>query len=124
MMAPTDEVIAVAEALRETGGLYVTHMRDEASDVLVSIEETLRIGRSANAPVVISHHKCSMPENFGRSAETLAAIDAAAGNQRVDFDVYPYPAGSTVDARPGAVRCACANHLVRTPPGMRRAHAG
>ena len=41
MMAPTEEVIAVAEALRETGGLYVTHMRDEADDVLVSIEETL-----------------------------------------------------------------------------------
>jgi len=95
MMAPTDEVVAVAEALREVGGLYVTHMRDEANDVLVSIEETLRIGRSVNAPVVISHHKCSMPENFGRSVETLAAIDAAR-DQRVDFDVYPYPAGSTV----------------------------
>ena len=27
--APTDEVIAVAEALRASGGLYVTHMRDE-----------------------------------------------------------------------------------------------
>ena len=30
MMAPTEEVIAVAEALRAAGGLYVTHMRDEA----------------------------------------------------------------------------------------------
>ena len=96
MMAPTDEVVAVAAALTDAGGLYVTHMRDEADDVLVSIEETLCIGRAANVPVVISHHKCSMPENFGRSLETLAAIDAAAGNQQVDFDVYPYPAGSTV----------------------------
>jgi N-acyl-D-amino-acid deacylase len=96
MMAPTDEVIAVAEALRGAGGLYVTHMRDEANDVLTSIEETLRIGRDVNAPVVISHHKCAMPENYGRSAETLPRIDAAAGKQRVDFDVYPYAAGSTV----------------------------
>lgn len=96
MMAPTDEVIAVAEALRGAGGLYVTHMRDEADDVLASIEETLSIGRASGVPVVISHHKCSMPENFGRSAETLPAIDAAAARQRVDFDVYPYPAGSTV----------------------------
>ncbi|HEY8287767.1 MAG TPA: D-aminoacylase, partial [Acetobacteraceae bacterium] len=96
MMAPTQEVIAVAEALRETGGLYVTHMRDEADDVLVSIEETLSIGRAVNVPVVISHHKCSMPENFGRSAETLPVIERAAANQRVDFDVYPYAAGSTV----------------------------
>jgi N-acyl-D-amino-acid deacylase len=96
MMAPTDEVIAVAEALRATGGLYVTHMRDEANDVLLSIQETLKIGRDVNVPVVISHHKCSMPENFGRSAETLPAIDAAAAGQKVDFDVYPYAAGSTV----------------------------
>jgi len=96
MHAPTSEVIAVAEALRAAGGLYVTHMRDESNDVLLSIEETLKIGRSVNAPVVISHHKCSMPENFGRSAATLPAIDAAARGQKVDFDVYPYHAGSTV----------------------------
>jgi N-acyl-D-amino-acid deacylase len=96
MMAPTDEVIAVAEALRAPGGLYVTHMRDEANDILAAIEETLKIGRAVDVPVVISHHKCSMPENFGRSAETLPVIDTAAGRQKVDFDVYPYAAGSTV----------------------------
>ena len=96
MHAPTDEVIAVAEALRAAGGLYVTHMRDEANDVLLSIEETLKIGRAVDAPVVISHHKCSMPENFGRSTQTLPVIDTAALSQKVDFDVYPYHAGSTV----------------------------
>ena len=42
--APTDEVIAVAEALRAAKGIYVTHMRNEADDVLVSIAETLKIG--------------------------------------------------------------------------------
>jgi len=96
MHAPTQEVIAVAEALRETGGIYVTHMRDEADHVLDSIAETLQIGRASGSAVVISHHKCSMPENFGRSVETLPAIDAGALQQQVDFDVYPYPAGSTV----------------------------
>jgi N-acyl-D-amino-acid deacylase len=96
MMAPTSEVIAVAEALRAAGGLYVTHMRDEANDVLLSIEETLKIGRAVDVPVVISHHKCAMPENFGRSVATLPVIDTAAAGQKVDFDVYPYAAGSTV----------------------------
>jgi N-acyl-D-amino-acid deacylase len=94
--ATTEEVIAVAEALRPTGGLYVTHMRDEADRVCASIEETLRIGRSVGVPVHISHHKCSMPENYGRSVQTLALIGAAATQQDVAFDVYPYPAGSTV----------------------------
>jgi N-acyl-D-amino-acid deacylase len=95
-MAPTDEVIAVAEALRAAGGLYVTHMRDEANGVLQSIEETLKIGRAVDVPVVISHHKCAMPENFGRSVETLPLIDQGAAGQKVDFDIYPYAAGSTV----------------------------
>ena len=94
--APTEEVIAVAEALRASGGLYVTHMRDEMAEVMTSIEETLRIGRTVDAPVVISHHKCAQPENFGRSIETLPRITEAARTQRVDFDVYPYVAGSTV----------------------------
>jgi N-acyl-D-amino-acid deacylase len=86
----------VAEALRAAGGIYVTHMRDEANEVLRSIEESLKIGKAVDAPVVISHHKCSMPENFGRSVETLRAIEAASAGQTVDFDVYPYAAGSTV----------------------------
>lgn len=99
--ASTDEVIAVGEALRAHGGIYMTHMRDEADQVLDSIRETLRIGRetgTAERPVevIISHHKCAMPENFGRSRETLALIDALGQDQPVAFDVYPYPAGSTV----------------------------
>ncbi|MBW8269341.1 N-acyl-D-amino-acid deacylase family protein [Caldovatus aquaticus] len=96
MHATTEEVIAVAEALRPFGGIYVTHMRDEADRVCASIEETAKIGRRAGVPVWISHHKCSMPENYGRSVETLALIDAIARRQDIFFDVYPYPAGSTV----------------------------
>lgn len=93
--APTDEVVAVAEALRDHGGLYVTHMRDEGDGVLDSIEETLKIGRDTGSAVVISHLKCMLPQNFGRSAEALARIDEAVKAQKVGFDVYPYPAGST-----------------------------
>ncbi len=94
--APTEEVIAVAEALRARRGLYVTHMRDEGEHVLQSIEESLRIGRESGAPVVISHHKCAMPENYGRSTQTLPAMEAGAAQQEVSFDVYPYAAASTV----------------------------
>jgi N-acyl-D-amino-acid deacylase len=37
-----------------------------------------------------------MPENYGRSVETLPRIEAGAQRQPVAFDVYPYHAGSTV----------------------------
>ena len=96
MHATTEEVIAVAEALKPFDGLYCTHMRDEADRVLASIEETMKIGKRAGVQVQISHHKCSLPENYGRSAQTLPLIEAYARTQPVAFDVYPYPAGSTV----------------------------
>jgi N-acyl-D-amino-acid deacylase len=93
--APTQEILAVAEALRESQGLYVTHLRDESHNVIASIEEALGIGRQTGAAVVVSHHKCALPENFGRSRETLAHIDAASATQEIAFDVYPYAATST-----------------------------
>jgi N-acyl-D-amino-acid deacylase len=71
-------------------------MRDEGDGVITSIEETLAIGAGAQVPVIISHFKCTGPSNWGRSAETLARVDRAALTQAVAFDVYPYPASSTV----------------------------
>ena len=94
--ATTDEVAAVAEVAGAAGGLYVTHMRDEHDGVEESLEEAFEIGRRAGAGVVISHHKCAGARNFGRSARTLARIDAARARQPVGLDVYPYNAGSTV----------------------------
>ncbi len=94
--AGIDEVSALAARLAGTGGIYTTHMRDEHDGVLDSLEETFETGRRADVPVVISHHKCAGPANWGRSTETLAAIDAARAGQPVGLDAYPYAAGSTV----------------------------
>ncbi len=96
MHATTEEVIAVADGLRAAGGLYTTHMRDEADRVCASIEESAKIAKRVGCAVLISHHKCSMPENYGRSTQTLPLIAAIAETQDIAFDMYPYPAGSTV----------------------------
>src|SRR3954468_8435709 len=55
--APTDEVIELGKTLHDYGGIHTTHMRDEASQLVKSVNETIDIGRSADIPVVISHHK-------------------------------------------------------------------
>ncbi len=94
--APTEEVIEIARGLRAFGALHSTHMRDEGDHVLDSLEESFRIGREAGAPLVISHHKCTGRQNFGRSTATLARIEAARQDQPVGLDVYPYIAGSTM----------------------------
>lgn len=94
--APTEEIIEIGAVLQAHDGLYVTHMRNEADGVIDSIEETLRIGRETGVPAIVSHHKCMNPQNHGKSALTLAMLDAArAAGQDVGLDAYPYVAGST-----------------------------
>jgi N-acyl-D-amino-acid deacylase len=94
--APREEVMALAELLAHGGGIYTTHMRDEADDVEQSLEETFATARGAGVPVVISHHKCSGRANWGRSVQTLQTIDQARQQQPIGLDMYPYAASSTV----------------------------
>ncbi|WP_204138657.1 amidohydrolase family protein [Halomicronema sp. CCY15110] len=94
--APQEEVIALAALLAPVGGIYTTHMRDEADDVEKSLDETFATAQAAGVPVVISHHKCSGRANWGRSVQTLQKIDQARSRQPVGLDVYPYAASSTV----------------------------
>ena len=96
MGADAAEVAALAAEAAAVGGVYTTHMRNEGDAIVPALEETFATARAATAPVIISHHKCAGPANWGRTIETLALIDAAAERQEVGLDAYPYIAGSTV----------------------------
>ena len=65
--ATTEEIIEVCRPLATHGGIYATHMRDEGEHIVPALEETFRIGRELDVPVVISHHKLAGQPNFGRS---------------------------------------------------------
>ncbi len=93
--ADADEVARIAERFAAHGGVYATHMRDEGDRVLDSIDETLTTARRARIQLVISHHKCAGPANWGRTKDTLPVIEAASRRQKVALDCYPYSAGST-----------------------------
>jgi N-acyl-D-amino-acid deacylase len=94
--ATTEEIIEVGRPLTAKKALYVTHMRDESDKVMESLEETFRIGRELEIPVVVSHHKLQNKSNFGRSAVTLPFIAEAMKHQCIGLDCYPYNAGSTM----------------------------
>ena len=94
--ASTEEIIEVCRPLSGSGGVYATHMRDEQDRVMESLEETFRIGRELEVPVVVSHHKVTGQANWGRSPQTLARITQAMACQCVSLDCYPYTAGSTM----------------------------
>ena len=97
--AQTEEIITLAREAAAVGGLYTTHMRNEAGGLLESIRESLRIGEESGIPVQISHHKASGKENWGRVRDSLRLLEEArARGIDVTADQYPYTSGSTVFA--------------------------
>ena len=90
------ELVEIAAESARAGGVYVTHIRSEMDKILDAIEEAARVARHARLPLVLSHHKCAGPANWGRTTETLSLMDRLATRQPISLDVYPYTAGSTV----------------------------
>lgn len=90
--APRRELEALVDVVGDfPAAVYATHVRDEGDGVLEAVDEAI-VTAAGRAPLVLSHHKCAGPANYGRSVETLARIDSASD---VALDVYPYVASST-----------------------------
>jgi N-acyl-D-amino-acid deacylase len=90
------ELVEIAAAAAGAGGVYATHIRSELDGIVAAMEEAARTSRRAGLPLVLSHHKCAGPANWGRTHQTLALMDRLATRQPIGLDVYPYTAGSTV----------------------------
>ena len=94
--AAQDEVVALAKMATGRGGLYVSHIRDEARQGEAALREALSIGREAGAVTQISHLKCSGRTTWHSMSQRLALLDEArAGGLRVYADAYPYDRSST-----------------------------
>ena len=92
----TEEIIALAEVAGEQGGIYISHMRNEAQEVMASVQELIRIAEEGGLPGQITHAKAMGTEMEGRSVDLLALVDdAVARGLDITLDQYPYTAGST-----------------------------
>jgi N-acyl-D-amino-acid deacylase len=91
--AKTEELIALAAEASRFGGIYATHMRNESTAILPSIDEVIRISREARIPVEIWHLKVAGKPSWGRMPEVVAKIEAArAQGFDVTADTYAYTA--------------------------------
>ena len=94
--ASTEEVITLASAASAFGGLYISHIRDEADKTFEALNEAIQIGREARLPVQISHIKLGSVVVWGRAKEAVALINKArASGLDVTADCYPYDAWSS-----------------------------
>jgi N-acyl-D-amino-acid deacylase len=94
--ATTEELVALAKAAGESGGMYISHMRDEGRGLLTAAHELITIASQAGVPAEIYHLKASGRANWGKLDSLLALIDSArAAGLHITSDMYTYPASST-----------------------------
>jgi N-acyl-D-aspartate/D-glutamate deacylase len=89
----TEELIALARVAARHGGIYMSHVRDEADLAMDAFKEAIRIGREARIAVDISHIKLGTVGVWGK-ARAAAALIEAARKEGLDItaDCYPYDA--------------------------------
>ncbi len=94
--ADTAELTALAKAAGESGGGYISHIRDEGDALLEALDELIAIGREAGVHAEAYHLKASGVRNWPKMAQAIARIEAArAAGQPVSANMYLYPASST-----------------------------
>ena len=93
--ADKDEIVALLAPVKQYGGIYTTHMRNEKAQLLESVAEAISTAAEAGVPLEISHLKSASPA-LSDVRQALAMIDEANRNgQTVRADQYPYTASST-----------------------------
>ncbi len=92
----TSEVIALSQVAGSMGGIYTSHLREEGLGLLQGVREAVLIGREANIPIVLTHHKAMGKPMWGASKTTTAIVDSArAAGLDIMMDQYPYTASHT-----------------------------
>ena len=94
-IAPLEEITGLASILKQ-GKLYSTHLRDEGKNLYESVLETIEIAKKTQAGVEISHFKAIGKDNWPLFDKCLEAIETAAKDFDINFDIYPYTSTATV----------------------------
>jgi len=94
--AETPELVALAKAAAESGGGYVSHVRNESYRLVEAIDELVEITKSAGGHGEVYHLKAAGRANWDEMARGIARIEQArAAGLPVTANMYTYTAGAT-----------------------------
>lgn len=92
----THELISVCRAVKEAGGVYVTHLRSVFRAKQFSpVEEALKIAEASGVKLHFSHFRTG-GDTIGCADTLLAPIDKAVNaGMDITLELYPYPYGAS-----------------------------
>ena len=94
--ADEKEVVELARVVASRGGFHASHIRNEAEDLLASLDEMIRISESSGVAGHVSHLKAAGRNNWVLAEEAVKRLETArARGLDITCDVYPYFHSST-----------------------------
>ena len=115
----------IVELVREAarfGGIYHTHVRDEADRLVEAVEEAIAIGERSGATTVVTHFKAVYRRNWGKLRQATDIIESARKRGvRVYADQYPFAEGGPVPLIPPDTWTGSPDAVEDTERGMRDA---
>jgi N-acyl-D-aspartate/D-glutamate deacylase len=95
--APFEEIEALCRVVAKRDRLYATHMRSYSFGLLEAIDEQIELVRRTGCRLQISHLQTVGRANWDKQRLALDRLEAARREGiDVEFDIYPYQAGSSV----------------------------
>jgi len=92
----TQELIELAEVLKNHNAVLTAHIRGESDTVFEAVNEMLQIASATGVHIHISHLKLMGVEQWGRAQELLKIINnARQAGIKISCDQYPYDASFT-----------------------------
>ncbi len=95
--APTDELQRLCSVTARKGKIYTSHIRSYFSGLVDGIEEQIDLARHSGGRLQISHLQAVGASNWHLQTKAIDTMERAnAEGVDVEFDCYPYVAGSSV----------------------------
>ena len=93
-LVTTAQLVDLAKAAADHGGIYSTHIRDEGMGVFRAIEEAINVGKGARIRVDLIHLKIADQKLWGQMKEIISMVNTArTEGHDIRAHVYPYTAG-------------------------------
>jgi N-acyl-D-amino-acid deacylase len=95
LLATTDDLVNLCQVVKEKGGLYSSHIRNEGTGVIDAVKEAIAVGERSGIPVDIIHIKIADQSLWGHMSELIGLIEAARKRGvNVQSNIYPYTRGN------------------------------